>query len=100
AYVASTGDGDAVPFRRGHFYGMTCHARGALFLEPRTRAVLDGGALHARAIVNDDRARVLGPQMTSQCASGSGQFLENIARYLGVSVPEIGPLSVDAQRAE
>ena len=24
--------------------------------------------------------------MTSQCASGSGQFLENIARYLGVAV--------------
>ena len=31
--------------------------------------------------------------MTSQCASGSGQFLENIARYLGVAVEEIGPLS-------
>ena len=36
--------------------------------------------------------------MTSQCASGSGQFLENIARYLGVAIEEIGPLSQDARR--
>ena len=31
--------------------------------------------------------------MTSQCASGSGQFLENIARYLGIAQEEIGALS-------
>ena len=38
--------------------------------------------------------------MTSQCASGSGQFLENIARYLGVAVEEIGPLSQSSQQPE
>ena len=38
--------------------------------------------------------------MTSQCASGSGQFLENIARYLGVAVEEIGPLSKTSQNPE
>ena len=37
-------------FRRGHFYGMTTHARGAIFLMPDTRAVIDIGALHARAM--------------------------------------------------
>jgi benzoyl-CoA reductase subunit D len=31
--------------------------------------------------------------MTSQCASGSGQFLENIARYLGVPLDDVGELS-------
>jgi benzoyl-CoA reductase subunit D len=38
--------------------------------------------------------------MTSQCASGSGQFLENIARYLGVSQSEIGSLSLEATQPE
>ncbi len=38
--------------------------------------------------------------MTSQCASGSGQFLENIARYLGVSINEIGDLSKSSQDPE
>jgi benzoyl-CoA reductase subunit D len=43
---------------------------------------------------------VLSYKMTSQCASGSGQFLENIARYLGVAVEEIGPLSQSSQNPE
>jgi benzoyl-CoA reductase subunit D len=92
-YVASTGDGDAVGFRTGHFYSMTTHARGALFLDPEARAALDIGGLHARGLRMNEAGRVLAHRMTSQCASGSGQFLENIARYLGVAVEEIGPLS-------
>jgi benzoyl-CoA reductase subunit D len=99
-YVATTGEGEEVPFATGHFYGMTTHARGALHLEPRARTVLDVGALHARALSMDPRGKVLGYKMTSQCASGSGQFLENIARYLGVSATDIGPLSLSADRPE
>jgi benzoyl-CoA reductase subunit D len=100
AYVASTGEGELVEFRRGHFYGMTAHARGALFLLPRARAVLDVGALHARAILVDERAKVLGYRMTSQCASGSGQFIENIARYLGVALEDVGELSLGGDAPE
>lgn len=99
-YVASTGDGDAVPFRTGHFYSMTTHARGGLFLDPEARAVLDVGALHSRAIRMDQRGKVVAHRMTSQCASGTGQFLENIARYLGVPLEDIGSLSQAAARAE
>jgi len=96
AYMASTGEGELVEFRRGHFYGMTTHARGATFLLPQARAVLDVGALHARAMRIGGRSRVLANRMTSQCASGSGQFLENVARYLGVALEEVGPLSCQA----
>ena len=100
AYVASTGEGELVDFRRGHFYGMTTHARGAIFLMPEVRAVLDVGALHARAMRIDASSRVLGYRMTSQCASGSGQFLENVARYLGVSLEEVGSLSCRSGKPE
>jgi len=99
-YVATTGEGEKVEHRTGHFYGMTTHARGGLFLDPAVRAVVDIGALHARAVLMDDRAKVLGHRMTSQCASGSGQFLENICRYLGVTIDEIGPLSLQADKPE
>lgn len=99
-YVATTGEGELVPFRTGHFYGMTTHARGGLFLEPQARAILDIGALHARAVMMDERSKVLGYRMTSQCASGSGQFLENICRYLGITIDEIGPLSLAADNPE
>ena len=100
AYVASTGEGELVDFRRGHFYGMTTHARGSVFLVPEVRSVLDVGALHARAMRIDEQSRVLGYRMTSQCASGSGQFLENVARYLGVALEEVGSLSCQARHPE
>ena len=99
-YVATTGEGEMVEFRTGHFYGMTTHARGGLFLDSDARAVIDIGALHARAVLMDERAKVLGYRMTSQCASGSGQFLENISRYLGITIDEIGPLSLEADNPE
>ncbi len=92
-YIATTGEGENVKFATGHFYSMTTHARGGVFLDPTARAVVDIGALNGRAIYIDERGKVLSYKMTSQCASGSGQFLENIARYLGVAVEEIGSLS-------
>ena len=99
-YVATTGEGENVPFATGHFYSMTTHARGGVFLHPGISAVVDIGALNGRAIYVDERGKVLSYKMTSQCASGSGQFLENIARYLGVAVEEIGPLSRTSQNPE
>ena len=99
-YVATTGEGEGVPFHTGHFYSMTTHARGAIYLDPEARAALDVGALHGRAISIDERGKVLSYKMTSQCASGSGQFLENIARYLGIAQDEIGSLSRQASNPE
>jgi benzoyl-CoA reductase subunit D len=99
-YVATTGEGEGVPFHTGHFYSMTTHARGAIYLDPESRAALDVGALHGRAISIDERGKVLSYKMTSQCASGSGQFLENIARYLGIAQDEIGALSRQADNPE
>lgn len=99
-YVATTGDGESISFRTGHFYSMTTHARGATYLQPEINAVIDIGALHGRAISTDERGKVLTYKMTSQCASGSGQFLENIARYLGVALEEVGEISKTADNPE
>jgi benzoyl-CoA reductase subunit D len=99
-YVATTGEGESIPFHTGHFYSMTTHGRGAIYLDPAARAALDVGALHGRAISIDERGKVLSYKMTSQCASGSGQFLENIARYLGIAQDEIGSLSSKADNPE
>jgi len=100
AYVASTGDAENLSFATGHFYSMTTHGRGACYLDHGARAVLDIGALNGRAIKVDESGKVLSYKMTSQCASGSGQFLENIARYLGIAQDEIGSLSCKADNPE
>lgn len=50
---------------------------------------------------NDGCASRVGKyKMTSQCASGSAQFLVNISRYLGVSQSDIGKLSLAAGAPE
>ncbi|MBF0267379.1 MAG: benzoyl-CoA reductase subunit D [Alphaproteobacteria bacterium] len=100
AYMATTGDAENLKFSTGHFYSMTTHGRGGLYLVPEARAVLDVGALNGRAIRVDQRGKVENYRMTSQCASGSGQFLENIARYLGIAQDEIGSLSKQADNPE
>jgi benzoyl-CoA reductase subunit D len=99
-YIASTGEGETLKGTTGHFYSMTTHARGAIYLNPDARAVLDIGALNGRAISIDEKSKVLTYRMTSQCASGSGQFLENIARYLGIGQDEIGSLSLQSTTPE
>lgn len=99
-YIATTGEGDEIEFRTGHFYSMTTHARGGYFLDDSAEGVVDIGALYTRAILMDNRSKVLNYKMTSQCASGSGQFLENISRYLGVAADEIGALSLQSKDFE
>ena len=94
SYIAATGEAEAVHDRTGLFYGMTCHARGARYFFPDAMSVLDMGALHMRAMKLDGKGRVSAYKMTSQCASGTGQFLENIARYLGLAPDELAELSL------
>src|ERR1035441_8801853 len=100
AYLASTGEGDLVKRKRGHFYGMTTHARGANFFYPEAKTVLDLGAFYVRAIKISEDARVQDYKMTGQCASGSGQFVENISRYLGLSIEEVGEVSLQSTDPE
>ena len=57
-YVATTGEGENVKFATGHFYSMTTHARGGIFLNPQVRAVVDVGALNGRAIRIDERGKI------------------------------------------
>lgn len=100
AYLASTGEGDLVKRKRGHFYGMTTHAKGANFFFPDAKTVVDLGALYVRAVKVSEDARVQDYKMTGQCASGSGQFVENISRYLGLSIEEVGDVSLTADNPE
>jgi len=100
AYLASTGEGEMVRRKTGHFYSMTTHAKGAIFLVPEGKTVVDLGALYVRAIKINNEGRVLNYKMTGQCASGSGQFIENISRYLGLAIEEVGDISLSATMPE
>ncbi|MFZ3102966.1 MAG: BadF/BadG/BcrA/BcrD ATPase family protein [Desulfitobacteriaceae bacterium] len=99
-YVAATGEVELVDFKQGHFYGMTTHARGAKYFFDDTGTVADIGALHLRAIAIDKDSKVLRYKMTGQCASSSGQFIENIIRYLGLRMDEVSDLALKSQNPQ
>ncbi|HRH10446.1 MAG TPA: benzoyl-CoA reductase subunit D [Bacteroidia bacterium] len=100
SYLASTGEGEMVEKKTGHFYSMTSHARGGIYFAPNAKTVVDMGGLYVRAIKVDSRGKVIDYKMTGQCASGSGQFIENISRYLGLAIEEVGAISLKADNPE
>jgi len=97
-YVATTGLGRySISFRDIQITDLTCGARGAAALFPNTRYVLDIGAQSTRAIRLKEGGKVKAFHMNEKCAAGSGGFLERAAKYLEVTVEDIGPLSKGAQ---
>jgi len=99
-YIASTGEGEMLKQKMGHFFSLTTHAMGGAFLNPGAKTIIDLGAFYIKAINIDYRGKVLDYKMTGQCASGSGQFVENISRYLGLSVDELGEISMKSKKPE
>jgi len=100
-YVATTGLGRyAVPFRDIQITDLTCGARGAATVFPSTRYVLDIGAQCSRAIKLREGGKVKEFHMNEKCAAGSGGFLERAAKYLEVTVADVGTLSLEARKPQ
>ena len=78
---------------------ITCHARGAFFLHPRTRTVIDIGGQDSKVIRLDTQGRNVDFQMNDKCAAGTGRFLEVMAHALEVKVEDLGRLSLVAPRS-
>ncbi len=77
---------------------ISCHARGAHFLFPGTRLVVDIGGQDTKAIKVSPKGEVVDFAMNDKCAAGTGRFLDVCANALGFDVGEIGPLSLQARR--
>ncbi|GBE22748.1 R-phenyllactate dehydratase activator [bacterium BMS3Bbin01] len=93
SYVIATGGGrHHVDFKDLHVTDLTASARGAHFLFPGTRTILDVGGQTMKASRVDGSANVLSFRLNDKCAAGTGAFLEKTARYMGYGTEEIGAL--------
>lgn len=93
SYVVATGYGrHQATFADIHVTDITASARGATFLFPGTRTVLDVGGQTMKASRLGEEAKVKAFRLNDKCAAGTGAFLEKTARYMGYSTEEIGPL--------
>ncbi len=97
AYVCTTGFGRySFPERQLQVSDITSSARGAVFLFPGTRLVLDVGAQSSRAISVTETGRVAKFKMNEKCAAGAGRFVERCSKYLQVPLEEMGPRALAA----
>ena len=100
AYVMATGYGRfQVAFRDLQVTDLTAAARGARFLFPGTRTVLDVGGQTMKASRIDQAGQVKMFRLNDKCAAGTGAFLEKTARYMGYATEDIGPLAVTSRSA-
>lgn len=77
---------------------ILCHAFGAHAVFPNTRTVLDIGGQDTKAIQVDQYGLVTSFHMNDRCAAGCGRYLGYIADELSISLNELGPLALDAQK--
>jgi len=97
--VVATGAGkQEVGFARESVTEVVCAARGIRRLQPEARGVLDLGAESSRAVKMDDGGSVLEYALNDKCASGTGIFLDAIAKVMGLTVEQMGPLSLRSAR--
>nr|WP_187143920.1 acyl-CoA dehydratase activase [Lactonifactor longoviformis] len=68
---------------------ITCHARGAAFLNPGIGAVVDIGGQDSKAILLDRDLNVIDFLMNDKCAAGTGRFVEVMMRTLERPVAEM-----------
>jgi predicted CoA-substrate-specific enzyme activase len=68
---------------------ITCHARGAHFLHPIVRTIIDIGGQDSKVIRIDENGNVTNFLMNDKCAAGTGRFLEMMARTLDLSIEEM-----------
>ena len=93
AYVIATGPGrHQVDFKDMQVTDLTASARGACFLFPGTRTILDIGGQTMKVSRVDEHAKVLSFRLNDKCAAGTGAFLEKTARYMGYNIEEISAL--------
>lgn len=96
ASVVSTGYGRvSIPFADRSVTEISCHGRGARFLNPSVHTILDIGGQDSKAIRLNEQGDVADFVMNDKCAAGTGRFLEMMARTLELDINDLGPVSLN-----
>ncbi len=97
-YIVATGYGRiSVPFADEKITEISCHAKGASWLVPETKMVIDIGGQDSKAIRVDEEGNVISFAMNDKCAAGTGRFLEVMARALELQIDRFGKVSLKSK---
>lgn len=96
-YCVSTGYGrETISFAHDNVSEISCHGRGAQFLIPGIRTVIDVGGQDCKVIRIDEDGLLVDFVMNDKCAAGTGRSLEIMGESLGVEISDLGPLSLES----
>lgn len=96
SYIVVTGYGRiSISFANLEVTEITCHAKGAFFLNKDIRTIIDVGGQDSKVIRIDQDGNVIDFVMNDKCSAGTGRFLENMSRVLEVPVEKMGEESLD-----
>jgi len=71
---------------------LSCHAKGAYFLFPKVRTIIDIGGQDSKALKVGDNGMLENFVMNDKCAAGTGRFLDVIAKVLEVDLKDLEKL--------
>jgi (R)-2-hydroxyacyl-CoA dehydratese activating ATPase len=96
--IVVTGLGsDSLPFPAAQVSDISCQAMGCHCLFPSARTIIDIGGQFTKVARITPEGRIADFLMSEKCATGSGRFLQVIARILHIRMEEIGPLSLQSK---
>jgi len=98
AFCVGTGYGrNKIPFVNMTMSEIACHGKGAQWIMPSVRTVIDIGGQDCKVMRLDRDGNILKFSTNDKCAAGTGRFLEVMAKLLGVSLDELGTISENAK---
>lgn len=98
-YCVSTGYGrERIPFANGNVSEISCHGKGAQWLVPSVRTVIDVGGQDCKVIRVDESGKLVNFVMNDKCAAGTGRFLEFMAKVLGAIIEDLWPLALGSEK--
>lgn len=94
ACIVTTGYGRKnLDFKDKAVTEITCHARGAHYLNGNTRTILDIGGQDSKVISIDEKGMVSEFLMNEKCAAGTGRFLQVMGNLLEYEMEDFSKLS-------
>lgn len=98
-FVVGTGYGRLkIPFAQEMVSELHCIALAAHSINPKVRMVIDIGGQDAKVLKVKQGGGLRDFVLNDKCASGTGRFLEDIARVLEINLEDMGTLALRSEK--
>jgi len=95
-YIVSTGYGRRLIDADKIITEITCHAKGAHYINANVRTIIDIGGQDSKVIRINKTGQVQEFEMNDKCSAGTGRFLEVMANALEVEITEFGTHALES----